>query len=45
MALNVPGVCEVAEGDLPSQASHGECQAEAPAEAQHIHHVICCGKK
>jgi hypothetical protein len=36
---NVPDVCEVAEGNLPSQASNGERQAEAPAETQHIHHV------
>jgi hypothetical protein len=39
LSHNVPGVCEVAEGNLPSQASNGERQAEAPAVAQHIHHV------
>jgi hypothetical protein len=33
IASNVPGVCEVAEGDVPSQFFHGECQANKVSAA------------
>jgi hypothetical protein len=36
MASNILGVCEVAEPVLSWRS-----QAEAPAEAQRLHHVIC----